>query len=496
MVTPSFSWNQFQNNRSQPVPEPNPKENSISGPEKDFSWGGFQNTSTYQGEADPASNESTFGSLTRNAVSHGLRYAEGFLGRYGDAKQFVENFFSKNPKSLGLLGSSLHSLMGQEGWENMWKGSEGNPSNIKIPTSRDLRDVTESLTGDYTKPKGKAEKYMQELASDYGSLGTRLLNRTGVGRRGPLVNNFGIPAAATAAKAAVEELGFGEDKGTWSKLASWTALSLLNNVNGRHFAANLMNEGRQAFGPHVSADIPRYTNRVNGVARNMLQGDPRSQLAQQQIAGINNDIQNGQNTMRDLMNRYDAINAAKRDRGLFGLNSTDRAAAVRNINQVRDVVRHEIEAIGAHNPQGLQAWQNGVQAFAVINQSERFSNLAQRWMEGPTSKTIAAGLFGKAALSEPALVGSAAVATGSAHKAGQIAYRVWNDPNLAHYYWESVNALREGNQSAFLKNINSLNKGYEKKYGKEHEEGTIGAKRQSLLKKYSQDKNSSVAKMD
>jgi hypothetical protein len=285
-----------------------------------------------------------------------------------------------------------------------------------------------------------------------------------------MILNLGIPAAGQAAKETVKELGFGEDAGTWSKLAAQTALVLLEGVNAPCYAAQLMNEGRNGFGPNVVVNVPRYENDINQVARGMYQGDPRSALAQQQIAGIRNDIQNGQTSMRDLMNRYDALNAAKRDRGLFELGRADRRAAVRNINQVRDSVRREIEHLGAANPQALQSWQNGVQAFSVIHGSNAITNNVNRWLSGPVGKGAISTLFGAGAygaFKAPLVAGSAAALLPAGYKAAQVATRVWRDPNLANYYWQAMQAAAQNNGPMFLANYNRLNKAYEKKYGQE-----------------------------
>ena len=480
MVNPQYSWDMFKKNESQPIDNGLYKDEKIqenipqkkistdieSQKQDNYSWGSFKNTSTYQGEPDPTKDESTFGYWTRNILSNAARLFESFnpVARVGNTQEFFQNGLSKYPEAGGILGKAIHGLIGQEKWDQM---IYGNPAlSPKIPTSQDLKNITDTATSGYTKPKTKNEKRTQEFFSDVGST----LSGRPTSARNILVNNLGIPAASNVAKEVVNELGFGDDKGTWTKLAAWTGLSLLSNVNAPAYAANLMNQGRQGYNQNVTANIPRYENRINQASRNMLQGDPRSSLAQQQLAGVRNDIANGQTSMADLMNRYDAINAAKRDRGLFQLGRNDRRAAIRNINQVRDAVRGEIETIGRSNPQALQSWQNGVQAFAVIHQSNAMTNWIQSTAKGPYAKILTApvaglfGLGGKAAHQAPFIGMSTSAAVPALHKGGQVAYRVWNDPSLARYYWDALNAARQENQNAFIKSFNSLNKEYEKKH--------------------------------
>ena len=442
MVAP-LSWDSFQS--SEPMEQENPPNQQQSSPK---SWDQFQTTETYQGEPDPTSDESTWGYLTRIALSNVARGSEGFLGKFGDIEKAGRKMLPKG--SMGLLGDSLLEMMGRETF---------------LPTSQELKEnITLPLTGQYTKPRTKKESIAQEISGDIGSMG----RGTGTVRT-QLINKLGIPAAATAAKETVDYLGFGEEKGQWAKSAAMVCLSLLNNVNASCYAANLMNEGRQAFGPNVAANVPRYENTINNASRNLLHGDPRTTLAQQQIAGIRNDIQNGQTTMQDLMRRYDAINAAKRDRGLFTLRRGDRDFAIRSINQVRDAVREEIRELGQFNPQGLQQWENGVNAFSVIHRTNAITNMADRMLTGPYSKTAVTALFGAGVWKSPMLTGGATAAAAPLYKGGQVAIRVWNDPNLARYYWDALSAAARNDSALFLKNFEKLNKGYEKKYGQEGE---------------------------
>lgn len=456
------SWESLQTPENYNNESENPNQNQESTLEnKERSWGMLQTPETYQGKPDPTADESTLQYLGRIATANVARTGEAYVGRYGDIEQGVKTLLSKAPSSMGFLGQAIKSMMGQEHWDRFIGVGKKN-----APTSEDVKKVTMAATGDYTKPKTKGERIAQEFSSDVGSMGLA----RGATRVRSMVLNLGIPAAGQAAKETVKELGFGEKAGNWAKLAAQVGLTLAEGVNAPRYAAQMMNEGRNGFGPNVAANVPRYENDINQVARGMYQADPRSALAQQQIAGIRNDLANGQTTMRDLMNRYDALNAAKRDRGLFELGRTDRQAAIRNINQVRDAVRREIEHVGAINPQALQSWQNGVQAFSVIHQSNGITNLANRWLTGPLGKSAVSALFGAGAygaIKAPMVAGAAGAIGSAGYKVAQVGIRVWRDPNLANYYWNAMRAAAENNGAMFLKNYNKLNDAYEKKYGHE-----------------------------
>ncbi len=390
---------------------------------------------------------------------------EQSFGRFGNLEKSAKDILTNYPQTGGVIGKALSELVGPETWERIVKGPKDKQQ--ILPTSENIKDLSEKATGGYTKAKTPGEEKFQGYIEDIGSTlsGRTLANATA---RNIGLNNILIPSAANLTKNIVQDSGFGEDKANLAKLAVWFPLSLAANVNANQFAANLMNRGRNGFNQNLNVDIPRYQDSINRVSRNMLQGDPRSSLAQQQIAGIHNDISNGQTSMRELMTRYDAINAAKRDRGLFALNAPERRAAIRNINQVRDAVRGEIEQLGQSNPQALQDWKNGVQAFSTIHRSNAISNWVQSIAKGPYAKLLtgpAAGLFGVTSyggVKAPLIAAPASVAAPALYKTGQTIYRMWNNPNLSNYYWNAVTSAEAENIPAFINNYNKLNKGLEK----------------------------------
>ena len=462
MVAPS--WDMFQSNTSLDKQQ-NP-QSSISQDEKKPEvekpdWGNFQDPMSYQGKSDPTADESTIGYFARNAAALGSRVGEQILGRYGNVEKFAKDMLVKFPEAGGIVGWALSELIGKDKWERMVKGPPGQEQ--MLPTSETLKKASQEITGGYTAPKTPGESKFQEKVEDIASTVTGRTIRNPTARNIGL-NNILTPVAAGVTKDIVEDLGFGEDKANLAKLAVWLPLSLASNVNANTYASQLMNQGRQGFNPNLQVNTPRYEGQLNRVSRNMLHADPGSALAQQQIAGIRNDMANGQTSIRDLLTRYDALNRAKRDRGLFALNAGDRRAAIRNINEVRDVVRGEIEHLGRNNPQALRDWQNGVQAWSTIHRSNAIRNWVESAANGPYSKMIAGpalGLFGITSLGAtkaPLLAGPLVAGSGTFYKTGQTLYRMWSDPNLNQYYWNAISAAQRENLPVFLSNYVKLNK--------------------------------------
>jgi hypothetical protein len=428
-------------------------------------WGDFLSPETYQGEEDPTAEESTLGYIVRNITANASRLGEQFFGRRGNLEKMGKDILSNMPELGGLLGYGLSELMGPAAWEKMVKGPPGRQQTF--PTSENLKELSQELTGGYTKPKTPGEEKFQGYTEDVGST---IGGARNISARNIAVNNLGIPIAANAVKETIEGLGFGTDKATYTKLGVWTALSLLGNVNAPQFASQLMNQGRNGIPNQLPFNVPRLQQRMQAVSRApyMLHADPRTNLAREELANINRDLANGQTTVRSLMTTYDGVNAAKRNRGLFEFNRDDQNFARAAIDRVRNAVRDEIMDAGGQYPQALNSWRSGIQAWAVIHQSRGITNWIDGLARGPYAKLLsgpAAALFGVGsfgAYKSPLIAGPLSVATPLVYKTGQTAYRVWQDPNLSRYYWASIAAAQRENAPAFISNYNKLNKALEK----------------------------------
>lgn len=428
-------------------------------------WGNFDSPETYQGPIDPTAEESTFGYFVRNIAANASRLGEQVLGRYGNIEKMGKDILANMPSAGGLLGTALAELMGPERWERMVRGKEGQEQ--ILPTSEQLKEFSKEATGGYTEAKTPGEKKFQGVVEDVGST---IGSRRPITARNVAINNLGIPAASNVVSELVDGLGFGKDKATTAKLGTWIALSLAGNVNAPKYASDLMNQGRNGVPNQLPINVPRMQTRVQNVLNSphLLHADPRTALARQEANAILNDLANGQTTVRSMMTTYDGINAAKRNRGMFELTKSDQNFARRAIDEVRNVVRDEIMESGAQFPQALKSWRNGIQAWATIHQSRSITNWVDDLARGPYAKMMsgpATGLFGVTTyggIKAPMVAGPLAIGVPAAYKVGQTAYRVWQDPNLAHYYWNSIGAAAREDVPAFINNYNKLNKALEK----------------------------------
>src|SRR5690606_21034412 len=210
-----------------------------------------------------------------------------------------------------------------------------------------------------------------------------------------------IPAAANATKQTLKSMGVDEDTANMGKMAIWLPFTLSNEINANKYAADLMNKGREMFPKNLMANTRRLQSKLDSLERSLSHADPRTSLARQAISGLKKDIENGQTSIQSLLTQYDGINAAKRSRGMFELGKSDQQYATKSINKVLNVLREEITDTGSNNPEALKNWQNGLNAWASIHQSNKIQNWVKNLANGPYGKFLtgpAAALFGGAAL--------------------------------------------------------------------------------------------------
>ncbi len=423
-------------------------------------WGGFKDTETYQGEADPTSDESTYGYIVRNLSANASRLAEISLGKYGDVEAVGKSILTNFPQSAGVLGHALSQWLGPERWKQLIEGKGQN-----LPTSSQLKELSETVTGGYTKPKTPGEEKFQEFTTDIGAIGSL---RTG---RIPTLRQGGIAGLANVGKVVAKDMGFNEDKSSYTKMGIWTALSLLDKVNAPRYAAEMTNNARRAFDPNLQANVPRYMNRLTQVQNNptVLVSDPRTALARNQINTLQQNVANGQNSIESLMTAYDGVNAAKRSSGMFELTRpSDRRFATHALDNVLGAVRDEIREVGSSNPQALNLWQQSMGAWRAIHQSNSIRDWVGDLFRGQYAKlatSVAAPLFAGSAYGiykEPVVGLTAAAIAAGGSKLFQVGYRVLNDPVLAEYYANALSAAARQDAPVFIKEYEKFNKKLQK----------------------------------
>ena len=418
-------------------------------------WGNFETPETHQAEPkyDP-DEESFFSMVARNSAENAKILVSKVAGAPGDLQQISTNFIANMPSSGGFFGNAIAEWIGKDKWEKVARSTQ------HLPTSETVKKNLDYMFGK-TPSKSEKEKVVNEVVGDVGGVlgGTATFGGALRAR-----NILGIPGVANVVKQTAKWLGFGEEESNLAKMAVWLPMALLSNVNGPAHASRMMNAGRQGIPQALQSNVPRLTRNLNQLERStlMLGSDPRSALARQQINLIRENLANGQTNVRSLMTAYDGVNAAKRGSGMFELGRTDRNFARERINEVNRIVRDEIVQSSQAHPEAINNWQNGLTAWATVHQSNAITNWVEKLARGPYVKLLqgpTAALFGfgsYGAITAPLVGGAVAAGGPAAYKSFQTMYRMWQNPDLAQYYWGAISAAQAENLPVFIKQYEKL----------------------------------------
>lgn len=442
-------------------------------------WNNFQSPESMDYQNIDESGLEWFG---RNATSGLVSAGSSYLGKYGDIQELIEQVTINYPAiTTGLMGLTIKSLVGEDKWKDLILGGR-NPDRysdlspeerkkaisqsgeFKFPSSQATREFADKYIGDYIKPKTKNEEQYQELMSDIGSLGK--LKPKGMSWAKYGYNMLGIPFSANAVKSLADTLGFSEFGSQVAKAVSTLALSIGGNVDAKAYLSKKANNLRKTLPNTNPIDWNKFSNNLKKSVKKMIPGDEASKDALSQYGSIIAQMENGQNSLGDLITRYDAINRVKNSRGMFDLGKSSRKLATENLDKIRLNTKEAIKN-SINDPKKFKEWEDLQRSFAVMHESQKITRKIANLARSPEGKVLAGpvgALFGLSTYTSPALTGFVPAAGYGIYKTGQVAYRIYSDPQLAKYYWNSLNAVANDNFPLFLKEYKKLNNSYEKKY--------------------------------
>lgn len=417
----------------------------------------------------------------RNQTRGSLRVGEAFFGTPGNVKDFLKD----------LSQSAMQESMDEETFANSVQQLENidkiDPKirdilfeqpigDIPLPSTKDLRKAEEgisSLVGkkNYLEPKNYWEEKGDEVLSDFGSL---LFPGSG-GQT--ILQKLGTAVAGTLGKEALELFGADNKQKEYGKLGLMFGLDLATRGHARNHAAGLLRQAEQSIPQNATIDASGLLTQLDQLENRIRVGgvSPSDRPALQLIDSIRARIDpaNPIINARELpaMNRN--INEVRGNIGAFEMPRNARPRATRHVNDVHGVLGDTIEQYGQRNPQFLNLWARGNEAYAVWAQSNAVSNFIQKNYTKPIVSDATKILFfsgaGQSAKNFPAAAASLSVAA-APYQAMKMLYRVMNSPELRSYYMNVVSAATAGNIGLMNKNISLLDKALEKKEAKKTEE--------------------------
>lgn len=370
--------------------------------------------------------------LERNEAQLTSRFLETILGAPGDIASFA----------TGLVGKEQHIL----------------------PTSKQLRGLSEKATLGYTKPKNEFEESAGELLSDIGSMAF-----PGTGAYS-FARNIGIPVIGNLVKEGIKYGSTSEKSQAYGKVGTMVALDLLTRNKGgvKSHIGSLYEKAEKAIPKGISGDAKGLERSLKQLEKQLTAGGsrPTTKKSLEKITEIQKEIKNGKIDIKRLAAYRPSINEAIQELGGFTMDIPRKLKpqAVKNLNSVKKEVIKTLDQYGEKfNPEYLKYNRAANEAYAAMEKSNVVANFLHKHVPyAPESKAVQA-LFsyaptaGAAALLKVSPISSAGALAGlGAYSGFKILHRVMNSPELRKYYLNTLKAASIANGPEAAKNLKAL----------------------------------------
>jgi len=317
-----------------------------------------------------------------------------------------------------------------------------------LPTSEDLRKLSEEVSGGYTKPQTQFEEQIGDYMGDVASriIGPANFFTTAI-----------VPAIGYGVKNYSKSLGLDDSQSGLAKMGIEVVLDLASLGNARQAASFLYDRARN-LGRGLSLNAQPILNSLHAL-RDTWRLSGRTRTATNIAAPIERDLRNAITNNRlsadSIMDFRHRINDARRDLGHFTVGGGTRDVGSRGLNELDRILNEAVDHIGQVNPQFLQEYRSANQAWAAYNQSNVISNFISKNYLSPLLASATKALFNTVSLSSIPINPFAAAAYPT-YKALQVIWRVSRSPVLARHYAGVLSAASKNQVGAMRKNLEKL----------------------------------------
>ncbi len=395
--------------------------------------------------------------IDRHAARSGARAAEAILGTPGDIYGTIESALGGGAKLLGMpeeqveKASKIASYLSPMG---------------RLPTSTQLKEqITEPLTGEFLKPRGKGEEFADEMVGDAAALilsrGRPIKSKRYVKQ---VLGSIGVSAGANTASEGVGLLGAGEKTQMAVKVGSMMLLGLLGKGKPERYVSKLYKEANDAIKHNPSVDATALTKSVTRLYHELSEGlgAASEKAVMTKIEKLLAKVKNGKINVKELIASKRSL-SEEMSKVVF--ESADRASKSRArklFKKVSSDIRQEIDIYGKKNPKFGKAYKDAEEGFGALQQSQKVGNFIHKNAKYSPASVLLYPLVhavGKATF--PALAAGAAL-----YKTAQIGYRLAKSSALRTHYKNVLKHAAQENAPAMNRSLKKLDEALIKDEGK------------------------------
>lgn len=333
-----------------------------------------------------------------------------------------------------------------------------------LPGSKKFQELSENITGGYTKPKDEFEEAVGETFQDIA-----LMALPGA-RNYSFARNLGIPIIGNLTKQGLKYSDSDEKTQAYAKMGTMIALDLISQRKGgsKAYVSSLFKKSEEAIPKGVSIQATGLEKSLTNLEKELMKGGsrPTSKKALEKLSEIKGEIKNGKIDAKNLAAYRPSINEAVEELGGFQLEVPRKLKpqAIRNLHQVKNEVINTLEQYGEKfNPEFLKYSRSANEAHAAIQKSNLIANfIKDKIPYSPQSKAVqalfdyapAVAAVGISKLSPQ--VGAATAAGYAGYQGLKVLHRVINSPTLRKYYLNTLKSAAQENVAKTVTNLKAL----------------------------------------
>ena len=332
-----------------------------------------------------------------------------------------------------------------------------------LPGSEKLQEISENITGGYTKPKNEFEKKMGGLMQDISLFAIPGAKHYSVAR------NIGIPALSYLIGEGINYFGGDEKKQAAGKIGSQIVLDVLFHRNAlgnaKQYSSSLFQKADEAIPKGLSIKTSNLEKSLDSLEDAFKLGGERPSTgdALKKISEIRNEIKDGKIDLKNLVAYRPAINEWIDKYKGFDIQASPkiRQKIIHNLNQVKGEVINAAEEYGSkYNPEYLKLSRQANEAYAAYAQSNKISNFIEKHASSKLKSTGAKALLGTAIVAPTGLAGMAV--GGSLGLGSALGYKLFKtilrakSPTLRNHYFNILEGASKGNAGQVIKNAKAL----------------------------------------
>jgi len=346
----------------------------------------------------------------RHATRVASRIAETIGGIPGDISNLIQS---------GVF-SGLESIVGHK------LSDEGREESKKYraPTTKELKELSESISGGFTSPESDIEKTVDEYVETASSL------------LGPMKfrKALGVALGSQLSKEGVKTLGLGETSQESAKLGTMLMLTTLNPGGAMRYASSQYQKANElAKGASINARNleSNLSNLLTDLKKGVSTTSKTSVIkpAEELIGKINN----GKIPVLELT-------AAKRDLNTIMKDPSVLMREKKMLKVVGKEIDNAIKPYEITNPAFSKAYRPANEIYGAVSQGTKAYDFIKRSLG---AKSILGSIVAETALGHPeyvipTLTGMASI--GAAAKTGDFLVRLGKSKELQKYYLKSISA--------------------------------------------------------